>query len=148
MKPTITRYLDGELRAYQIPGIVDKPPGPLVTYRIEPDDEVLSHAAAPDLERAVYTTRNKAICIGQDSDLLWLYELKPHTTQSLTRTECIFSLDGTLVWLYRPDAMTSRGPDLLVVLRADTGEVVAQKELDSVGQGPSSYNIPTAVMSC
>lgn len=30
--------------------------------------------------------------------------------------------------------MAYRGPDMLVVLRADTGEEVAKAELDSVGQ--------------
>jgi hypothetical protein len=143
MKPAITRYLNGELRAYQVPSTVDEPLGPVATYRIEPEDEeVLSHAAAPDLNRAVFTTCNKAICIGQDGGMLWRYEFEPHTTQDFPRTACIFSLDGTWVWLYRPDAMTSRGPDLLVVLRADTGEVVARAELDSVGQGAELVQHP------
>jgi hypothetical protein len=134
MKHAITRYRNGELRAYQIPEGVDQPLGPVVTYLIEPDDEVQSHAAAPNLDRAIYTTRNQVTCVGQDGGLLWRYELEPHTSERLPSTTCIFSLDGTWVWLYRPDAMSDRGPDLLVVLGADTGEVAAQVELDTVGQ--------------
>lgn len=51
-------------------------------------------------------------------------------------------LGGTWVWLYRPDAVSDRGPDLLVVLRADTGEVVAQVELDTVGQAAQFVQHP------
>lgn len=142
MKPAITRYRDGELRAYQIPESVDKPLEPVVTYRIEPDDKVQSHAAAPNLNCAVYTTRNKVICVSQNGGLLWRYELEPHTSERLPRTACIFSLDGRWVWLYRPDAMSDRGPDLLVSLRADTGEVVAQVELDTIGQAAQFVQHP------
>ncbi|KAJ5678633.1 hypothetical protein N7462_006877 [Penicillium macrosclerotiorum] len=134
MKPAIASCRDGELHVYQIPNILDQPV-PVTVYPIEADEEVLSQAAAPDLIRIVYSTRNKMRCLGQDGGLLWCYDISPHTTERLPRTECIFSLDGLFVWLYRPDAMTSRGPDRLVVLRADTGEVVAQVELDTVGQG-------------
>jgi hypothetical protein len=142
MKPAITRYRNGELRAYQIPDSIDNPLGPVVTYRIESDDEVQSHAAAPNLDRAVYTTRNKVECLSQNGGILWRYELEPHTPERLPRTACIFSLDGAWLWLYRPDAMSDRGPDLLVVLRADTGEVVAQVELDTVGQGAQFMQHP------
>lgn len=142
MKPVITRYRHKELRAYQVPSSVDKPLGPVATYRVEPNEEVQSHAAAPNLDRAVYTTRNKVTCVDQDGGLQWCYELEPHTSERLPRTECIFSLDGTWVWLYRPDAMMDRGPDLLVVLLARTGELVAQEELNTVGQGAQLVQHP------
>lgn len=142
MKPAITRYRNRELRAYKIPDSVDEALGPVVTYRVEPNDKVQSHAATPNLDRAVYTTRNKVTCVGQGSSLLWSYNLEPHTSEPLPRTECIFSLDGDLLWLYRPDAMTDRGPDRIVVLLASTGEVVAQAELDTVGQGAQFVQHP------
>lgn len=69
MKPAITRYLDGEVRAYQVHGSVDKPLGPEATYQIEPDDEVLSHATAPGLRRAIYTNHNSLMCIGEDVEV-------------------------------------------------------------------------------
>ncbi|KAF7184636.1 hypothetical protein CNMCM7691_005879 [Aspergillus felis] len=61
---------------------------------------------------------------------------EPRSTQRyVPHSNCAFSLDGAWVWVYRPDAMADRGPDILVVLRAETGEEVARTELDSVGQG-------------
>jgi hypothetical protein len=38
--------------------------------------------------------------------------------------------------------MANRGPDMLVVLRADTGDVVAKVELDSVGHGAHLAQYP------
>ncbi|KAJ5377578.1 uncharacterized protein N7496_004987 [Penicillium cataractarum] len=142
MKPTITWYRNRELRAYKIPDSVDEALGPVATYHIEPNDEVQSHATTPNLDCAVYTTRNKVTCVGQDGGPLWCYNLEPHTPERLPRTECIFSLDGNLLWLYRPDAMTDRGPDRLVVLLASTGETVAQAELDTVGQAAQFVQHP------
>lgn len=69
-----------------------------MTYRIESDEEILDHAVGPDLGRAAYTTRNSVVCIGQDGgDVLWRYDLKPHSTQGYG-PNCLFSLDGTWVW--------------------------------------------------
>lgn len=136
MKLTTTRYLHGEIRAYHASGSVYGPLEPAATYRVECSDEQLSHAVAPNLDQAVYTTSHSVVCISQNNDLLWHYDLEPRSTQRHLRDpRCLFSLDGAWVWVYRPDAMCGRGSDLLVVLRADTGEEVARTELDSVGEG-------------
>jgi hypothetical protein len=136
MKLTTTRYLHGEIRAYHVSGSVWGPLEPSATYRVECSDKELNHAVAPNLDRAVYTTSHSVVCISQNGDLLWHYDLEPRSIQRYLRDpRCMFSLDGAWVWVYRPDAMADRGPDILVVLRADTGEEVARTELDSVGEG-------------
>lgn len=140
----ITRYFDGFIYAYRISSDLDEPLGPLlptVTYRVEPEsneeiDKILTHHAAPDLGLAVYATRNSVVCIGWDGDLLWRYELDPHSTVLHGhRPDCVFSLDGTAVWVYRPDAMANRADDKWVALSADAGEVVAELSLGTVGHG-------------
>ncbi|GIJ99684.1 hypothetical protein Aspvir_003685 [Aspergillus viridinutans] len=136
MKLTTTRYLDGEIRAYRVSGSIHGPLEPAATYRVESSGKELIHAVAPNLDRAVYITSHSVVCISQNSDLLWRYDLEPRSTQRyVPHSNCVFSLDGAWVWVYRPDAMADRGPDILVVLRAETGEEVARTELDSVGQG-------------
>ncbi|KAE8382387.1 hypothetical protein BDV26DRAFT_253886 [Aspergillus bertholletiae] len=138
MKPTTTRYLDGEIRAYRVSGSVYGPLDPAATYRVETFDQDLTHAVAPNLDRAVYITSDNVVCISQNSDLLWHYDLGPHNTKRYVQdARCVFSLDGAWVWVYLPDAMADRGPDLLVILQADTGEEVARRKLDSVGEGAS-----------
>lgn len=142
MKTTITRHIDGHICAYRISSDLDEPLGlmePAATYRVKPEsnekiDEILHHHAAPDLGHAVYTTRNSVVCIGRNGDLLWCYELEPHSTVLHGHIpDCVFSLDGTMVWVYRPDAIANRGDDKWVVLSADTGEVVAEVFLGTVG---------------
>jgi hypothetical protein len=51
MKSAITRYLNRDVRAFQVPGSVDKPLELEPTYQIERDGEVLSHTTALDLGR-------------------------------------------------------------------------------------------------
>jgi hypothetical protein len=75
MKLTTTRYQHGEIRAYLVSGSVYGPLEPAATYRVECSDEELNHAVAPDLDRAVYTTFHSVVCISQNSDLLWHYDL-------------------------------------------------------------------------
>ncbi|KAH7108801.1 hypothetical protein B0J13DRAFT_570171 [Dactylonectria estremocensis] len=144
MKPTTTRYLDGEVHAYQVSGGVGGPLEQVATYRIEAADEILDHAVAPDLSRAAYTTCNSVVCIGQDGHVLWRYDLEPRSTQRYGFTpSCDFSLDGAGLWVYRPDTMADRGDhDMLMVLHADTGEVVAEADLDTTGHGVQHVQHP------
>lgn len=60
MRPAITHYLDGVTRQR------GQATEPEATYQIELEDEVLSYATAPDLGRAIYTTHNSVMCIGQN----------------------------------------------------------------------------------
>lgn len=136
MKSTTTRYLNGTLNLYQVTTAEDRLLKPVATYAIKSDDKELSHAVAPDLSRLVYATSNSIICFDRKGDARWRYDLEPLSTAYRVRPpDFAFSLDGTWLWVYRPDAINDRGPDTLVTLRVSTGEVVAKAELDSVGEG-------------
>lgn len=136
MKLTTTRYLPGKIHAYKFSRSVCGPLEPEAIYKVNCPEKNLNHAVAPNLDRAIYITSHSVVCINQNSDILWQYDLEPHSTQRhLCDCTCTFSLDGALVWVYRPDAMADRGSDLLVVLRADTGQEVGRTTLNSVGEG-------------
>ncbi|MFB4314971.1 hypothetical protein [Actinomadura sp. 21ATH] len=98
----------------------------------------LGHAAAPDLERAVYTTGEELVCVGRDGEPKWRVDFGAAPEQYMNgRASCAFSLDGEVVWLYRPDlAMRGRGHfDQWLALDAATGDVLGQAELASGGHG-------------
>ncbi|KAF9776393.1 hypothetical protein IL306_005437 [Fusarium sp. DS 682] len=144
MKSTVTRYLNGRICAYQVSKEPDNSIGPMepaVTYKAEPESneeihKILAHDVASDLSRTVYCTRNSVVCVGQDGDVRWRYELEPHSTVLHGHVpDCVFSLDGSTVWVYRPDAMANRGDDKWVALSADTGKVLAEMSLGTVGHG-------------
>ncbi|KAL2860947.1 YncE family protein [Aspergillus lucknowensis] len=134
VKTLVTRLQGQELRVYNITDGAYGELQPAATSRVELQDEILNHAITPDLDRAIYATRNSVVCFSRNGGVLWRYELQPHSTRRYGHYPgCVFSLDGSWAWVYRPDAMADRGPDMLVVLRADTGEEVARTELGTVG---------------
>ncbi|MFM9625735.1 hypothetical protein ACKI14_48580, partial [Streptomyces turgidiscabies] len=56
---------------------------------------------------------------------------------------CALSPDGRTVWVYRPDAMARRGgTDQWVVHDADSGAVLARRELETVGHGGGHHAHP------
>ncbi|BCS26800.1 uncharacterized protein APUU_51511S [Aspergillus puulaauensis] len=141
MQP-ITRYLNGEIRAYHIPPFSGSGSTlePAATYPVDPrstdNSRWLIHAVTPSLDRAAYLNRDSVMCINQTGHLVWRYYLEPlYAYDSVASGQCAFSRDGSYLWVYRPDAMNDRGPDLLVVLDPDSGDEIARVELDSVGQG-------------
>ncbi|KAJ5096461.1 hypothetical protein NUU61_005817 [Penicillium alfredii] len=122
MKLTTSRYLDGGVYAYQVSGSVDGPLEPIAIYPVKSEDEILNHAVAPNLDRATYATRHNVVCIDHDGSGIWRYSLEPRSARSSGHSpSCVFSLDGNLVWVYRPDAMADRGPDMLVVGEGQDG---------------------------
>lgn len=137
MKSIPARYVDGQIRAYQTPGTECGPLHPTTTHKVESPDKVDTCAVSPDLACAIYTTTHSVVRTSQDGTPLWQYHLQPRATSSYApSTQCVFSLDSAWIWAYRPDVEAQRdGPDLLVVLRAETGEEVARRELDTVGSG-------------
>lgn len=143
MRQTTTRYRNKDLHVYQILPNVDGTLQPSATYQIQSTDKVLDHAATHSPSRAAYTTRHSVVCIGPEGTPLWTYTLEPRSTRRYGHIpSCMFSLDGALLWIYRPDMMADRGPDQLVVLRADDGEVVATAELDTSGHGAQFVQHP------
>lgn len=145
-KLTITRYQDADLRVYQVSSNinVEEPLEPVSTFNIQSNDEIADCTVGLNLRRAVYATRNKVVCIGQESTVLWSRDLEPLSTRFYGhRPGCAFFLDGTKLWVYRPDAMAGRYRlDTLEVLDADTGEVVDKADLDTVGHGANLMQHP------
>ncbi|KAH8175144.1 hypothetical protein LIA77_06563 [Sarocladium implicatum] len=139
MKSTFTRYKDGRISAYTLSDGLATSLGPLepaATFVVQPEssariDKILTADAAPELDRAVYATRNSVACIGRNGDLLWRYDLEPRSNEEFWhQPDCAFSLDGANVWVYRPDAMAGRAKDdTWVVLSSDVGKVVAEFSL-------------------
>jgi hypothetical protein len=70
----------------------------------------------------------------KDIDLPWHYDPEPRSTVGdAPSPERVFSLDGTSV--YSPGAIANHSPVSLIVLRAEIGEEVARRELDTAGDG-------------
>ncbi|MFD9030984.1 hypothetical protein ACFVZW_07530 [Streptomyces sp. NPDC059567] len=97
-----------------------------------------------DLERVVYTTLNGVVCLTRAGDLVWASDFEPRSdVRHGHRPGCALSLDGRRLWLYRPDAMAGRGGgDQWVVHDADSGAVLARRELETVGHGAGHHVHP------
>ncbi|MFD3682930.1 hypothetical protein [Streptomyces sp. NPDC058613] len=140
----ITRHRDGRIHAYVIDsgtfGLLE----PAATFRPWAGDEVVSSVVRPDLERAVYTTLNRVVCLTRAGEPVWTSTFEPHSdVRHGHRPGCAMSLDGRTVWIYRPDAMAGRGGgDQWVVYDADTGAVLARQKLETVGHGAGHHVHP------
>ncbi|MFF4389235.1 MULTISPECIES: hypothetical protein [unclassified Streptomyces] len=135
----ITRHRDGEIHAYVVvPGAFGTLE-PAAVFRPCAGDEVVESAVRPDLERVVYATPNGVVCLTRAGDVVWASTFEPRSdVRHGHRTGVSLSLDGRTVWVYRPDVMAGRGrADRWVVYDADTGEVLADRELETVGHGGS-----------
>ncbi|MFF2195119.1 hypothetical protein [Streptomyces sp. NPDC058157] len=142
----ITRYRDGRIRAYPVrPGAFGRiEPG--AVFRPLDGDEVVESAVGPDLERVVYTTLNRVVCLTRAGELVWASEFEPHSdVPHGHRPGCVLSPDGRTVWVYRPDAMAGHGStDQWVLHDADSGRVVALRDLGTVGHGAGHHVHPVA----
>jgi hypothetical protein len=93
---------------------------------------------APDLSRAVYATPNRVNCIDRDGSSLWQLDFPPALSERPNAyVSCDFSLDGAVVWVYRPDGMARNdaGTDKWLAVDGGTGRVLAQADLRTVGHG-------------
>ena len=110
-----------------------------------PADKPYGHAAAPDLERAAYTTDEALVCVGRDGTPKWRSEFGAAPQQYMNgRAYCTFSLKGDVVWLYRPDlAMKGRGhTDQWLAYDAASGDLLGQADLGSAGHGAQHFVHP------
>ncbi|SDN10168.1 hypothetical protein [Streptomyces wuyuanensis] len=133
----ITRLVDGSICAYDLAADVGGVLSPAMICRPSAEDDVVDHAVPADLQRAYYTTLDAVVCVTADGTEVWRSEFEPQSDQQFGhRPSCVLSLDGLVVWVYRPDAMAGRNrPDQWVALDAGTGAVIAQADLDTVGHG-------------
>ncbi|MGP4022617.1 hypothetical protein [Actinomadura sp. 3N407] len=139
-KATLTHVV-----AYDLSGLVVNA-GLLDRAAVFPaEGEPRGHAASPDLECAVYTTGEALVCVGRDGASRWRSDFGAAPKQYMNgRADCAFSLDGDVVWLYRPDlAMKGRGHvDQWLAFDTATGRVLDQVELGSMGHGAQHFVHP------
>ncbi|MET8751953.1 hypothetical protein ABZW32_17900 [Streptomyces sp. NPDC004667] len=140
----ITRHRDGRIHAYVIDSEALGTLEPAAVFRPLDGDEVVASAVRPELERVVYTTLNRVVCLTRAGDPLWASDFEPHSdVRHGHRPGCALSLDGRTAWVYRPDAMAGRGGgDQWVVYDADSGAVLARRELETVGHGAGHHVHP------
>jgi len=141
MSRVITRFSAGLVQAY------DFSTGPVTASNVLPtavfpigaaDLTPDSCAVAPDLSRALYATPNQVTSINRDGTILWQLDFEPASSaRPNAHNRCDYSLDGTVVWIYRPDAMARNGSglDTWLAVDADTGRILAQTDLGSAGHG-------------
>ncbi|BBC36654.1 uncharacterized protein SGFS_079480 [Streptomyces graminofaciens] len=145
-RPTkvITRHRDGLIHAYVMDAGAFGTLEPAAVFQPRAGDEVVASAVRPDLERVVYTTLNGVVCLTRAGDPVWASAFEPHSdVRHGHRPGCALSLDGRTVWVYRPDAMAKRGNgDQWVVYDADSGVVLARRELETVGHGAGHHVHP------
>ncbi|MGC5017148.1 hypothetical protein [Micromonospora sp. DT47] len=144
--PTIPPAPDGARRYRWIAGgvahVLDCAPladggalGPYVTFPVAGWTKQASGDIAPDGTSVVYATQPEVACVLADGTVRWRIPLEPPAHSSIGRADCAFSLDGTQLWLYLPDAMLGRGEDYWRVLDPADGTLIAETTLSTVGQG-------------
>ena len=152
MTRMITRFSAGLVQAYDFStgAAVTSDVVPTVAFPItdaanlKPD----SCAVAPDLSRAVYATPNRVNCIDRDGSTLWQLDFPPASSERPNAfNRCDFSLDGRVVWVYRPDGMARNdaGADRWLAVDTGTGHILAQADLGSVGHGGEHIAHPDGV---
>ncbi|WP_062207613.1 hypothetical protein [Streptomyces sp. NBRC 109706] len=132
-----TRLVDGRLCVYRPAADALGVLTPALTCRPAAGDEVVEHAVAADPRHVFYTTLHAAVCVTADGAEVWRSEFAPRSRERYGhRPGCALSLDGRVLWIYRPDVLAGRDrPDRWVALDAATGAVLAQADLGTVGHG-------------
>ncbi|PGH10708.1 hypothetical protein AJ79_05299 [Helicocarpus griseus UAMH5409] len=136
-RPVLTLTKD-QIAAHTFPN--KPPPGPLdapdIVFPVLERPE--SAAISPDGKLAAYATRTTLRCINQAGKVLWQYQFTDKTKGYMNYVaEAQFSLDGKVVWFYRPDCglFGDSLTDQLLALNADTGSIISQVDLGSTGHG-------------
>ncbi|MEU6312661.1 hypothetical protein [Streptomyces sp. NPDC047014] len=135
--PLITRLVGGSICAYAPAPDARGVLSPVAVWRPSAGDEAEECAVPAGLGRACYTTRDAAVCLAEDGAEVWRSELEPRSDERFGhRPGCAVSVDGRVLWVYRPDVMAGRGRhDRWVALDAGNGAVLAQADLDTAGHG-------------
>ncbi|MCD0446348.1 PQQ-binding-like beta-propeller repeat protein [Glycomyces sp. A-F 0318] len=110
--------------------------------------DLQSHATGPDGNQAVYATADVLVGVDRSGKERWRYDFGPRgKTMGNTRTSCVYSGDGAVVWLYRPDMYVGRSEtDRWIALDAATGTVLGEAALPVPGgHGAIHYPHPDGV---
>ncbi|TDC00988.1 hypothetical protein E1091_03755 [Micromonospora fluostatini] len=154
MSRVVTRIAAGLVQAYDFSAgaATASDAVPTVTFPVADAENATpdSCAVAPDLSRAVYATPDRVDCVDRAGATVWQLDFPPAATQRPNaHNRCDFSLDGTVVWIYRPDGLARNGADTdtdtWLAVDAGTGHILAQTPLDSVGHGGEHIAHPDGV---
>nr|WSX75540.1 hypothetical protein OH826_17620 [Streptomyces sp. NBC_00899] len=140
--------MDGTLYAVDFSAADDKPVVPCAVFRLgDRSRDAFGAALAPDSGCVVYATQHEAVRLDAGGSVRWRIRFTPPAHRSIALADCAFSQDGTLVWIFRPDAMLGRGDggDCWLVVDAASGRVIAEYVLPTVGQGAHQVAHPDGV---
>ncbi|MFC0552741.1 hypothetical protein ACFFHJ_17785 [Planotetraspora thailandica] len=139
-----SRLIGGDIHAYDVASGSFGLLSPAAVFQPSPGDDVVDHTVSADLERAVYTTLNAAVCVTRDGTEVWRSAFEPLSAERYGhKPSCTLSLDDRVAWVYRPDGMAGRNrPDQWVILDAQTGGLIAQADLETFGHGGLHYRHP------
>lgn len=99
------RHRDGRIHAYAVGAGLYGTLEPAAVFQPRDGDKVVASGVWQDLERGVYTTLNRVVCLARAGDLMWASDFEPHSdVRHGHQPGCALSLDGRTVWVYRPDA--------------------------------------------
>ncbi|MDA1358929.1 hypothetical protein O1R50_04805 [Glycomyces luteolus] len=103
---------------------------------------VQSRDETPSGDRIAIATSAYLVCLDRAGAELWRFDFGPSTGERANaRTNCRFSLDGTAVWLYRPDLYSGHGEiDRWFALDAATGAILGDAALPTYG-GHGGYHV-------
>ncbi|KXK59094.1 hypothetical protein AWW66_26175 [Micromonospora rosaria] len=112
----VTRFAAGLVQAYDFSAGAVRASDvvPTVTFPVPGVADVTpdSCAVAPDLSRAVYVTPDRLTCVDRAGATVWQLDFPPAASERANaQHRCDFSLDGTVVWIYRPDGLARVGVD-------------------------------------
>jgi hypothetical protein len=96
---------------------------------------VQSRDEAPAGDRIAISTSDFLVCLDRAGVELWRFDFGPgNGVVGSARTNCRFSLDGNVVWLYRPDLYSGHGEtDRWFALDAADGAILGDAALPTVG---------------
>ncbi|GGU56207.1 hypothetical protein ACIG0C_09540 [Kitasatospora aureofaciens] len=140
--------LDGTLFAVDFSAAGDEPVAPCAVFRLgDRPRDAWGAALAPDAGCVVVATQHEAMCLDADGAVRWRIPFTPPAHSSIGLANCAFSLDGSQVWIFRPDAMLGRGDggDRWLVVDAADGRVIAEYALPTVGQGAHQVAHPDGI---
>ena len=110
--------------------------------------EIQSQAAGPNGEQAVYATADVLVSVDRNGKERWRYDFGlRRKAMGNSWTNCAYSGDGAVVWLYRPDMYADRGDDdRWIALDAATGAILGEALLPVPGgHGASHHPHPDGV---
>jgi hypothetical protein len=113
------------------------------TEACDEDLKVQSRTSSPTGDRSVQATRDALTCVDREGSDIWRFDFGPRPGSGVvSHADCEYSLDGTAVWLYRPDVCSGRGDtDRWFALDAATGAVLGDAAIPTSGGHGGTHHV-------